>query len=179
MNKLITFASLALLASTSQAFDNSKVVCSHADKTRIIEVVYADGELPCEVQYTKESGTQTLWNAQNDAGYCQQKASAFVEKQRGWGWDCIAQAEAQPAVDDREQALAEDSAMAQEEATTEAETTAPAEAATPAATTEAADVTTSADTDMPADTAAPEATETPAASEAEATTDSNQAATAG
>ena len=155
MNKLITFASLALLASTSQAFDNSKVVCSHADKTRIIEVVYADGELPCEVQYTKESGTQTLWNAQNDAGYCQQKASAFVEKQRGWGWDCIAQAEAQPAVDDREQALAEDSAMAQEQATTEAETTAPA------------------------DTAAPEATETPAASEAEATTDSNQAATAG
>jgi hypothetical protein len=48
------------------------------------------GGLPYEVQYKKDDSTQTLWNANNVKGYCEEKAKAFVEKQKGWGWSCKA-----------------------------------------------------------------------------------------
>jgi len=89
MKELITFASLALLSTSALAIDNSKFVCTHDAETRVIEVVYPQGsEVPCEVQYTKSTGSQTLWNAQNAIGYCEEKAMAFVEKQQSWGWNC-------------------------------------------------------------------------------------------
>ena len=54
-------------------------------------MVYPQGsELPCEVQYTKDGATSVLWQASNEAGYCEQKAADFVEKQRGWGFECVA-----------------------------------------------------------------------------------------
>ncbi|BFM48713.1 hypothetical protein [Marinomonas sp. THO17] len=84
----LTFV-LASLATSANAIDNRKTLCVHADKTRVIEVVYPEGNrLPCEVQYTKGDTTQTLWNAKNKAGYCENKAAEFVEKQIGWGWSC-------------------------------------------------------------------------------------------
>ena len=93
MKKLIALTSLTLLASSAMAIENSKTVCTHDAETRVIEVVYrGEAAVPCEVQYTKSTGTQTLWNAQNAEGYCEEKAQAFVEKQQGWGWDCQAAA---------------------------------------------------------------------------------------
>lgn len=89
MKHLIALTSLVLLSTTSLAIENSKFVCTHDAETRVIEVVYPQGsEVPCEVQYTKSTGSQTLWNAQNAVGYCAEKATAFVEKQRDWGWSC-------------------------------------------------------------------------------------------
>jgi hypothetical protein len=38
----------------------------------------------------KDDSTQTLWNANNVRGYCEEKAETFVEKQKGWGWSCKA-----------------------------------------------------------------------------------------
>ena len=73
------------------AFADETYTCTHGKQERIISVVYQDqaAKVPCEVQYQKNGGeTATLWNAQNEVGYCEQKAEAFVEKQRGWGWDC-------------------------------------------------------------------------------------------
>jgi hypothetical protein len=65
--------------------------CQLGDAVRVIEVVYpAGGELPCEVHYTKEGASSVLWQASNEAGYCQQQAAAFVEKHRGWGFECVA-----------------------------------------------------------------------------------------
>ena len=88
--KTLTFALFfALIASTSFAMENQKTVCTHGDQERLIEIVYTgEGEVPCEVHYTKSTGTQVLWSAQGQTGYCEKKAAAFIEKQRGWGWNC-------------------------------------------------------------------------------------------
>ena len=73
---------------------------------RRVEVVYESSvAVPCEVHYFKDSEApgehQILWNAQNESGYCESQAQAFIEKLEGWGWACdmIAPAE---AVDDTE-----------------------------------------------------------------------------
>ncbi|MDP4536041.1 hypothetical protein Q3O60_07575 [Alkalimonas collagenimarina] len=63
--------------------------CQLGDTVRVIQVVYPEGgELPCEVRYQREGEQSVLWQARNEAGYCEQKAADFVEKQRGWGWQC-------------------------------------------------------------------------------------------
>ncbi|MBV2129322.1 hypothetical protein [Arsukibacterium indicum] len=65
--------------------------CQSGESVRVVEVVYPEGgELPCEVQYTKEGATSVLWQANNEAGYCEQQAADFVEKLRGWGFECVA-----------------------------------------------------------------------------------------
>jgi hypothetical protein len=81
----------AISATSVQAIENQKTVCSHGNQTRVIEVVYTtEDNTPCEVRYSKEEGAKTLWSADNLAGYCEEKAAAFVEKQEGWGWSCEA-----------------------------------------------------------------------------------------
>lgn len=85
---------LATLCASSVALANETYACSHGDMKREITVAYetADSTVPCEVTYTKEDGsTQSLWQAQSETGYCEGKAEAFVEKQRGWGWECAKQ----------------------------------------------------------------------------------------
>jgi hypothetical protein len=92
MKKYLVVALFSTLTVTSvQAIENQKTVCTHGGKTRVIEVVYTtEDNLPCEVRYSKEEGSQTLWSATNKVGYCEEKAAAFVEKQIGWGWACEA-----------------------------------------------------------------------------------------
>ncbi len=92
MKKYLAAALFSAISATSvQAIDNQKTVCSHGSQTRVIEVAYTSEEnVPCEVRYSKEEGSQTLWSATNKAGYCEEKAAAFVEKQIGWGWACEA-----------------------------------------------------------------------------------------
>ncbi|WP_394183588.1 hypothetical protein [Marinomonas posidonica] len=85
---VLTFV-LAGLATSANAIENRKTLCVHGNENRVIEVVYPEGNrLPCEVQYTKAGNTKTLWNAKNKAGYCENKAAEFVEKQIAWGWSC-------------------------------------------------------------------------------------------
>ena len=86
--------SLVLLAGT--AFADQTYTCTNGDLERIITIMYQDQEakVPCEVEYTKEGATETLWSAQNQVGYCETKVEAFLEKQRGWGWTCSGGAEA-------------------------------------------------------------------------------------
>jgi len=75
---------------SGNALADETYTCTYGTQERIISVVYQDqmAKIPCEVQYQKNGTTQTLWNAQNEVGYCEQKAQEFVEKQRGWGWNC-------------------------------------------------------------------------------------------
>ena len=91
LNKALV-ASTFLVAgmfTSAMAIENQTTVCSHGNNIRIVEVVYSgESNVPCEVQYTKEAGTKTLWSAANKAGFCESKAAAFVEKQKGWGWSC-------------------------------------------------------------------------------------------
>jgi hypothetical protein len=83
----------AISATSVQAVENQKTVCSHGNQTRVIEVVYTTGdETPCEVRYSKEDGVTTPWSANNLAGFCEKKAAAFIDKQETWGWACEAAA---------------------------------------------------------------------------------------
>ncbi len=87
--KTITLAACAASLMASSAWADT-YVCKHGDKERVISVVYEkEGQaVPCKVVYIKDTGTETPWNAQNKAGYCEEQAAAFVEKQRSWGWTC-------------------------------------------------------------------------------------------
>jgi len=86
---LVTACFIAGISSSAMAIDNQKTMCTNGDSTRVVEVVYTtDQNTPCEVQYTKAEGTKTLWSATNKEGFCENKAAAFVEKQKGWGWNC-------------------------------------------------------------------------------------------
>ncbi|MDX8382209.1 MAG: hypothetical protein R8M14_08890 [Ghiorsea sp.] len=86
-----TVCATALMASSAWA---DTYVCKHGNQERIISVVYQnEGQpVPCKVAYTKDSGVETPWSAENLAGYCEEKAAAFVGKQRAWGWTCEQQA---------------------------------------------------------------------------------------
>ena len=99
----------AALAPAAQASSGDRTVCSHGNQTRIIEVKYTgEGQIPCEVHYTKDSGSQVLWSAQTEGGYCEQKAAEFVEKQRGWGWECET---SMAAADSSEEAMSSNEEM--------------------------------------------------------------------
>lgn len=81
---------LFVLGFAQMAFANTTYVCTSGDMERRIEVVYLGTDtVPCEVRYTKNGTTEVLWSAQAEEGYCEAKAAEFVEKQRGWGWECL------------------------------------------------------------------------------------------
>ena len=70
--------------------DNLVSTCNYGDQARIITVVYDNDatDTVCEVTYEKSTGVQTLWTANSDRDYCLDQATAFVQKQEGWGWTC-------------------------------------------------------------------------------------------
>ena len=82
---------IALSMLASLAIADETYVCTYGQEERVITVVYQDQEakVPCEVRYEKDGTTTTLWTAENEAGYCEEKAQDFVQKQREWGWICI------------------------------------------------------------------------------------------
>ncbi len=69
--------------------------CNLANLNRRITVDFLEppAAVPCQVNYfkdTEEPGVQkTLWWAENNEGYCESKAEAFVDKLTGLGWNCI------------------------------------------------------------------------------------------
>ena len=87
-------SSVAILVPLSvSAQDAPDYRCVLQDLERRVEVVYENGtSVPCEVRYFKDSEApgeqQVLWNAQNESGYCESHAQAFIEKLEGWGWEC-------------------------------------------------------------------------------------------
>ncbi len=127
----------AVSATSVQAIENQKTVCSHGNQTRVIEVVYtSEDNVPCEVRYSKEEGTTTPWSANNLAGFCEEKAAAFVEKQQGWGWSCELAAASISTDETEVSATPETTEEAAPVETVEApteETSTPAEAAEPVA----------------------------------------------
>ena len=93
MNKLTTISiTCALLASSSlYAASNYSYTCSSRNETRVISVEYtnAESQTPCQVFYAKNTNPKKmLWQASKQAGYCEDKAQDFVNKQIGWGFDC-------------------------------------------------------------------------------------------
>lgn len=51
--------------------------------------VNAPSTLPCKVVYYREDGkTQVIADAKYTSGYCAEKRNAFLERLKGWGWQC-------------------------------------------------------------------------------------------
>lgn len=95
MRSLILVA--ALVSTNVFAINDQTTICTLGENQRKISIVYPQQTLvPCEVQYTKNGETQVLWNARAETGYCEEKASTFIEKQKGWGWSCEAENNNEP-----------------------------------------------------------------------------------
>lgn len=66
--------------------------CSHDNDVREVHIMRtATAAVPCEVVYKKLTEgveDQVLWNANNDASYCDDKARGFISKLESWGWVC-------------------------------------------------------------------------------------------
>ncbi len=62
--------------------------------TRRLETSYEKypSELPCKVVYFREDGkTQLIAEAKATPGYCTEKRNEFLDKLKGWGWQCSSQ----------------------------------------------------------------------------------------
>ena len=79
----------AAFAAATNATESQTTTCTLNGQTRVIELT--SGEQGCEVKYTKGEETKTLWSSTR-AEFCAEKATAFVEKQKGWGYQCEAKA---------------------------------------------------------------------------------------
>jgi hypothetical protein len=84
------------LVALAQSGDNYQ--CTMDGLTRRVEVVHeTSAAVPCEVRYHKDDETpgapQTLWSAQNEAGYCEAQAQSFAARLESWGWRCTSAAE--------------------------------------------------------------------------------------
>lgn len=114
LNRLIATITLAaVITPAAIAQSDTTFTCSHNDATRTITINYPTTEpTPCSVNYQKDGASQTLWEAQNSEGYCEEKANAFVEKQRGWGWECTSE---ETAIDDSSIEEATDDSPAEED----------------------------------------------------------------
>ncbi len=91
---IVSYALLATIFASSAALANETYACKRGDMKRVVAVVQtkADATVPCEVTYTREDGsTRSLWQAQTEARYCEEKAAAFAETLRGMGWECAKQ----------------------------------------------------------------------------------------
>lgn len=69
-----------------------ETVCKNGAMIRRVKVGMNDG-VACQVSYLKETeepsaGEKILWNAKQEANYCQDKADGFIEKLKGMGWSC-------------------------------------------------------------------------------------------
>ena len=90
--RFLQFLSISLLAMPF-GLQADSWSCRHNNDVREIHIVRSTADaVPCSVVYKKLTEgveDQTLWTAENDANYCEEKAKAFVEKQIGWGWTCV------------------------------------------------------------------------------------------
>jgi len=108
--RIICVLMAALLPAFAMAQDSGKYQCTYGDMQRRVEIAHEPGvEVPCSVRYFKDTEMpgeqQELWSAENDPTYCQEKATAFVTKLEGWGWDCGTQIDAVMETDEPEELL--------------------------------------------------------------------------
>ena len=93
--KIFLFAAGLILS--CNVFAQQGYVCKHGEVVRTVEVVYSNpGEqVPCEVVYTRTTGARALWSAENQVGYCESKAEAFINKHQREGFTCTEHADLQ------------------------------------------------------------------------------------
>jgi hypothetical protein len=90
--KAVTVSLTLAVVPLSNAFSQSWV-CEYADLKRYVDIDYPNSpsSIPCSVIYRKPTENvddRILWRAQNDEGYCENRARALVEKLESLGWRC-------------------------------------------------------------------------------------------
>lgn len=91
----LSLSAAALISPSCLAAENIRYLCQNDDQQRVIEVIYSsENAVPCEVHYQRSGLDDVLWQADNEIGYCEQKAENFVAKQQAWGWQCEQQVSA-------------------------------------------------------------------------------------
>ena len=93
MKRFLLFIVCFLMPLATFAQDVTNYRCALDELTRRVEILSEPGvRVPCEVHYYKDTEMpgedQVLWSAQNEAGYCEDRAAEFVERLRGMGWTC-------------------------------------------------------------------------------------------
>ena len=84
---------LAALPAVAVAHDDHSYRCTSGNAVRRIEVVHAaNTPVPCSVNYHKDTeapgSSEELWNAANEAGYCEARAEEFAGRLESLGWAC-------------------------------------------------------------------------------------------
>lgn len=94
MTKFNTMLATLLLLAGAQTATAGSWICENGTLVREITVqLETENAAPCSVVYDKSAegqGTQVLWTARNDGGYCAMKADGLAEKLKGHGWSCTA-----------------------------------------------------------------------------------------
>lgn len=92
MKALIHSIFFLTFVASAVSFGASTTTCTQGKATRKIEVSSTDEtkKVPCEVKYFKEGDEagKVLYNAANDATYCDTKAQELAAKLTGMGWQC-------------------------------------------------------------------------------------------
>ena len=103
---------LALCVSVNAYADSWN--CSSSDLVREVVIQYPQGgAIPCDVVYKKQTEgveDQVLWSAENEEGYCEEKARDLVAKLESWGWVCLETVSAEPEAESEEEPEAESEA---------------------------------------------------------------------
>jgi hypothetical protein len=89
----IAVSLLGMIPALAFAHDDHSYRCTSGDAVRRIEVEHADGTpVPCSVNYIKDTeaagASEEIYNAQNEAGYCEARAEEFAARLEGFGWQC-------------------------------------------------------------------------------------------
>ena len=104
LEKRLLIAAIAALPATVIAETGAQYQCTVGELVRRVEIMYETGmTLPCEVHYFKDTEapgeSQVLWRAMNEQGYCENQASAFIEKLQSAGWTCTGESAPAPAAE--------------------------------------------------------------------------------
>ena len=88
-----TAAATQTTTTTESAMPALKTECKGGNLTRVIWVSYESATTGegCKVHYSKPDENveeKVLWSAQQVPNFCQEKAKAFIEKQKGWNFTC-------------------------------------------------------------------------------------------
>jgi len=80
-------------AASAELAGQLEYTCAMSKLKRSVSVVYEkqDSKVPCKVNYVRDvdSGdSKVLYSAAAEEGFCETKASEFVEKLKSTGWDC-------------------------------------------------------------------------------------------
>lgn len=85
---LLSCVAASCLTANLAIADNTTICTAHGQERKIDLVENDQG---CQVNYTKSGETKTLWSSARSA-YCAPHAAEFIEKQKGWGFECTSQA---------------------------------------------------------------------------------------